>query len=482
MLLPKLLADSLSGDAVPAIEIFGLAADSREVRPGFLFAALRGKKTDGGAFVKAAVSAGAVAILTGVDTKLPNLPVPVVRAGDPRRALSLAAARLHPRQPRHLVAVTGTSGKTSVSVFVRQIFEAAGHPAASLGTIGLVAPGRAEPGGLTTPDPIRLHRTLDALATSGIDHAAIEASSHGLDQRRLDGLRLVAAGFTNLGRDHLDYHSDVEDYLRAKLLLFSDLLPSEGAAAISADSEVAPRVIAAVRPGARVITVGAAGRDIRILSSEPEGLSQRLALDAFGYRARVMLPLAGTFQAANAVMAAGLAIAAGIEAKTAINALSLLKGAPGRLDKVGETADGAAVFVDYAHKPEAIRAALTALRPMTKGRLIVVFGAGGDRDAGKRPLMGAAAAETADLVIVTDDNPRTEDPGPIRRAILSGAPGAIEIAGRGRAIEEAVAMLRSGDILCIAGKGHETGQTIGDTIIPFSDHEVAAKALRKMRA
>ncbi|MGD9739174.1 MAG: UDP-N-acetylmuramoyl-L-alanyl-D-glutamate--2,6-diaminopimelate ligase [Bauldia sp.] len=481
MLLGDLLRDSIPAGA-PAVEVVGITADSRAVRPGLLFAALRGAKADGAAFAAAAIAAGAAAILAPTDFALDDPGIPVVRVDDPRRALALAAARFYPRQPRHLVAVTGTSGKTSVAVFTRQIFEAAGFPAASVGTIGVVAPGRIEPGGLTTPDPVKLHRTLDELAAAGVDHAAIEASSHGLDQHRLDGLRLAAAGFTNLGRDHLDYHPDVEDYFRAKLRLFSEILPEGGTAVVNADSEYAPRVIGAVRRGARTMTVGEAGEDIRILSARPDGLAQVLALEVFGSRAEIRLPLAGTFQAANAAMAAGLAIAAGIDPATAIAALEKLEGAPGRLDKVGETPDGAAVFVDYAHKPEAIRAALAALRPMTSGRLIVVFGAGGDRDPGKRPLMGAAAAETADIVIVTDDNPRSEEPAAIRRAILAGAPGAIEIAGRAAAIDAAVAMLRHGDVLCVAGKGHETGQTIGDMIFPFSDHEVVREALGRVRA
>jgi UDP-N-acetylmuramoyl-L-alanyl-D-glutamate--2,6-diaminopimelate ligase len=449
------------------------------VKRGFLFVALRGAKDDGARFVADAVAAGAAAVVIGDDVPPPPAPVPVLTATDPRLTLALAAAKLHPRQPKHLVAVTGTSGKTSVSVFTRQIFEAAGHPAASLGTIGLVDRGRAIPGGLTTPDPVKLHDTLDRLARDGVEHVAIEASSHGLDQHRLDGLRLAAAAFTNLGRDHLDYHPTVADYLAAKLRLFRELLPDGSTAVVNADSDVAPDVVAAVPPGRRLITVGAKGGDIRLDGIATEGLAQVLSLQAFGRPVSVRLPLAGTFQAENALVAAGLASGGGIAAETAIAALESLVGAPGRLEKAGE-ANGAAIFIDYAHKPEAVRAALAALRPMTRGRLIVVLGAGGDRDPGKRPLMGAAATEAADVVIVTDDNPRSEDPAVIRRAILGGAKGAIEIAGRGAAIGEAIAMLRPGDVLCIAGKGHETGQIVGSTVLPFSDHEAVRDALRKV--
>lgn len=474
------LAAALTVDpADAALDISGLAADSRDIRPGFLFAALRGDKADGTRFVGAAVAAGAAAVLAGRDEDMPDPGVPVIRADDPRRALALMAARFFPRQPDRLVAVTGTSGKTSVAEFARQIFAAAGHPAASIGTLGVIGPEGRKGGGLTTPDPVRLQRQLDELARGGVTHAALEASSHGLDQRRLDGLRLAAAGFTNLGRDHMDYHATVDAYLAAKRRLFEVVLPPGGTAVVDTDSE-AGRIIAeaAHAAGRRVMAVGRGGADIRF-TAEPDGFGQRLRLQLSERAAEVRLPLAGTFQASNAVMALGLTIAAGIDADAAIAALEGLRGAPGRLEKVAETEDGAAIFVDYAHKPEAVQAALSALRPMTRGRLIVVIGAGGDRDPGKRPLMGRAAAETADIVVVTDDNPRSEDPAAIRAAILEGAPGAIEIAGRGRAIGEAVAMLRPGDVLCVAGKGHETGQEIKGEIFPFSDREAVLAALRE---
>lgn len=482
---PMMLLGSLASTDFPlapeaaALAITGLTADSRAVEPGFLFAALKGVAADGLRFVPDAVKRGAAALLCAADASLEADPgVPVLRAEDPRIALSMLAARFHPLQPASLVAVTGTAGKTSVSVFARQIFASAGFGAASIGTIGVVAPWGAEYGSLTTPDPVELHATLDRLARQGVTHAALEASSHGLDQHRLDGVRLVAAGFTNLGRDHMDYHATVEDYFAAKMRLFAEILPEGATAVIDADGPYAARAatIAGDR-GQRIITTGAAGGGIRLLSAMPDGLHQALALDVFGSRIEVDLPLAGAFQVSNALVAAGLAVAAGIEPSAAVAALAHLEGAPGRLEKVGVTRSGGAIFVDYAHKPDALDHALAALRPMTRGRLIVVFGAGGDRDAGKRPLMGEIATRRADVVIVTDDNPRSEDPAAIRAAILAAAPGAVEIGDRRRAIAEAVAMLGEGDVLCVAGKGHETGQIVNGMVHPFSDHEAIAAAL-----
>ena len=467
------------GPEAAAVEITGLSADSRAIQPGFLFAALKGVAADGVRFAPEAVKLGAVALLCAADSSLASDPgIPVLRAADPRVALAHFAARFYPRQPETLVAVTGTAGKTSVAVFVRQIFAAAGHQAASIGTIGIVAPAGSEYGNLTTPDPIALHEALDRLARAGVSHAALEASSHGLDQRRLDGVRLTAAGFTNLGRDHMDYHPTVEDYFAAKMRLFAEILPEGGAAVIDADGPYAERVatIAGDR-GQRILTTGAAGTAIRLVSARAEGLHQALELDVFGEAMTVDLSLAGAFQASNALVAAGLAIAAGIAPATAIAALATLEGAPGRLEKVGVTRTGGAVFVDYAHKPDALDHALAALRAMTRGRLIVVVGAGGDRDPGKRPLMGEVATRRADIVIVTDDNPRSEDPAAIRAAVLAGAPGAIEIGDRGRAIAEAVAMLREGDVLCVAGKGHETGQIVQGVVHPFSDHAAVHSAI-----
>jgi UDP-N-acetylmuramoyl-L-alanyl-D-glutamate--2,6-diaminopimelate ligase len=483
MLLGSLAADLTVPDGARPLDIRGITSDSRGVGDGFLFAALPGTTTDGARFAAAAVAGGAAAILAGDDAEIAASGVPVLRAADPRRAFALLAARFYPLQPERLVAVTGTSGKTSVAEFTRQIFAAAGKRAASIGTLGIVTAAKHEYGTLTTPDTVKLHRDLDRLAGEGITHVAVEASSHGLDQRRLDGLRLTAAAFTNLGRDHMDYHPTVADYLNAKLRLFRDILPATGTAVIAMDGARAEEVLAAVGArGQKVIRTGIAGEELRLAAQKPEGFSQRLHIVASGRAYDVLLPLAGAFQASNALVAAGLAIAAGIDVETALTALGGLKGAPGRLELVGRTPNAAMVFVDYAHKPEAIVNALAALRPMTAGRLIVVIGAGGDRDPGKRPLMGKAAAENADIVIVTDDNPRSEDPGTIRRAVLAGAPDAIEIGDRGEAIASAVAMLQAGDVLCIAGKGHETGQIVGRTTLPFSDSQRARQALGLVEA
>ena len=475
MLLGNLAtADLTLPEGCGRIEIAGLSADSRAIESGFLFAALPGSAADGARFAGDAVGRGAVAILAGRAAKVDVGPdVAVVRADDPRLALALMAARFHPRQPEKLVAITGTSGKTSVAAFARQIFEAAGKSAASIGTLGVVSRKWTEYGSLTTPDPVALHAMLDRLAGDGVSHAAIEASSHGLDQRRLDGLRIVAAGFTNLGRDHLDYHPTVADYLAAKLRLFTAILPGEGAAVVDMDGAHAGEVAAAVADrGQRLIGIGWQGRDLRLIENRPDGFSQRLRIEAFGKPYTILLPLAGGFQVSNALVATGLAIGAGIDADTALGALTTLEGAPGRIELVGRKANGALVFVDYAHKPDALESVLTALRPMTSGKLVVVFGAGGDRDQGKRPLMGEAAARLADTVIVTDDNPRSEEPATIREAIMTGVPDAIEIGDRARAIREGVAMLAPGDVLCVAGKGHETGQIVGTQNFDFSDHAV----------
>ncbi len=481
------------GELVPAgitvpgaasdLAVRGLTADSRAAAPGFLFAALSGARTDGARFVADAVGRGAVAVLAGRDAALPEpLGVPVLLADDPRAALAAIAARFYPRQPDHLVAVTGTSGKTSVAVFARQIFAHAGKAAASIGTIGVVSPAGSDYGALTTPDPVTLHQTLDRLAREGVTHAALEASSHGLDQHRLDGVRLAAAGFTNLGRDHMDYHPTVEHYLAAKLRLFRDLLPEGGVAVADVDGPYGASVReVALRRGQTFIDIGRAAAAIRIAAVRPDASGQTIEIDGAYGRHVVALPLAGTFQVSNALVAAGLAIGAGIDADSAFAALGQLVGAPGRLERVGAIG-GALVFVDYAHKPDAIEQALAALRPMTRGRLIVVFGAGGDRDPGKRPLMGAAAVRAADVVIVTDDNPRSEEPAAIRAAILAAAPGAIEIADRGAAIRTAIAMLAPGDVLCIAGKGHETGQIVNGVVHPFSDHAVTLAAIAEREA
>ena len=465
------------------IQVSGVTADSRTVKAGDVFVAIAGGKTDGARFVDLAITAGAVAI---VAERAPVTALPVgiafMRVANPRRALASIASKFFPRQPRTIAAVTGTSGKTSVAAFTRQIWTANAHRAASIGTIGIVSPRGESYGALTTPDTVELHRSLDALASEGVSHLAIEASSHGLDQYRLDGLRIAAAAFTNITRDHLDYHTNFESYLAAKLRLFEELLPRGAAAIIDVDHEHADAVASAAQAcGLAIMTVGRKGSGIRLVSLARDGFGQKLQLEHGRKVCRIRLPLVGEFQAENAVVAAALAIATGDDADAVFAALEHLDGAKGRLERVGESG-GAQIFVDYAHKPDALAKALEALRPYAAGRLLVVFGAGGDRDRGKRPLMGAVAAAKADRVIVTDDNPRSEDPAAIRAAIMAAAPGATEIGDRREAIRRAIADLRLGDILLIAGKGHETGQIIGDRIMPFSDHEAVAAALKELAA
>jgi UDP-N-acetylmuramoyl-L-alanyl-D-glutamate--2,6-diaminopimelate ligase len=463
--------------------VSGVTADSRTVKRGDAFVAIAGGKADGARFIDPAIAAGAVAI---VAERAPATPLPsgitFVQVANARRALASIASKLFPRQPATIVAVTGTSGKTSVAAFTRQIWAAHGHRAASIGTVGIVSPRGETYGALTTPDPVELHRSLDALAGDGVSHLAIEASSHGLDQYRLDGLRIAAAGFTNITRDHLDYHQNFAAYLTAKLRLFAELLPPGAAAIINVDHEHAAAVQSAAQArGLAITTVGRKGSGIRLLEAVRDGFGQKLRIEHQRKLYRIRLPLVGGFQAENALLAAGLAISTGDDPDAVFAALERLDGAKGRLERVGESR-GAQIFIDYAHKPDALAKALEALRPYASGRLLVVFGAGGDRDPGKRPLMGAVAAAKADRVIVTDDNPRSEDAAAIRAAILASAPGATEIGGRREAIRRVIAELRAGDILLIAGKGHETGQIIGDRIMPFSDHEAVATALKELAA
>jgi UDP-N-acetylmuramoyl-L-alanyl-D-glutamate--2,6-diaminopimelate ligase len=459
------------------VEINGITADSREARPGWLFAALPGAKADGAQFIADAISKGAAAILTrngaagGAQTS-----VPVLTSREPRRTLALMAARLYPAQPATTVAVTGTSGKTSVADFTRQIFAHLGHKAASLGTIGLMKPNGSIYGGLTTPDPVALHRTLAELAGEGVTHLAFEASSHGLDQFRLDGVRLKAAAFTNLGRDHLDYHPTMEAYLAAKLRLFTELLPPDGTAVLNMDAKEADEVIVPALANRRTLLVGWKGEDLQIESLAPDVFAQSLRVRHGGKITHIRLPLLGAYQASNALLAAGLVVATGAPADRVLSTLPKLEGVKGRLEIMG-LARGGLVVIDYAHKPDALTAALKALRPFAPGRLVCVFGCGGDRDKGKRPIMGRIAASLANTVIVTDDNPRSEDPRTIRAEILAGAPGAREIGDRAEAIRAGARLLGTGDVLLVAGKGHETGQIIGSRIIPFSDHDAVRDVL-----
>lgn len=462
-----------------AKEYTGLASDSRKVGPGYLFAALPGTRADGAAYIADAVRRGAIAVLGLPQVRgiAQSQGVRFIGDENPRRRLALIAAKHFARQPRVVAAVTGTNGKTSVAVFLRQIWARLGRQAASLGTIGLVAPSLELKLDHTTPDPIVLHDLLAQLNDMGIDHLALEASSHGLDQYRLDGVEVRAAAFTNITRDHLDYHPDFEHYLRAKLRLFTEILQSRGVAVINADALHAEAFVRAAQFGrAEILTVGAAAETLKLLASEPRAAGQVLSIAHAGRIYDVALPLVGGFQASNALVAAGLAIGLGESADQVFAAMSTLQGVPGRLQKVASAASGAAIYVDYAHTPDALANVLKAVRPHVAGRLVVVFGCGGDRDAGKRPLMGEVAARHADSVIVTDDNPRTEDAGLIRKAVLAGCPSALEIGDREQAIAHAVAALGPDDALVIAGKGHETGQIIGTHVRPFSDAEEAVKA------
>jgi len=463
------------------LEIAGLTSDSRQVKPGFLFAAIPGSRADGRDFIGGAVERGAVAILAppGADNQeavagLDRRRVAVIVDENPRRRFALLAARFFSGQPSTVAAVTGTNGKTSVVWFLRQIWASLGHNAASLGTLGLHGPDLRTSGRLTTPDPVQLHRTLARLKLTGVEYLAMEASSHGLAQHRLDGVRIAAAAFTNLSRDHLDYHGCADAYLAAKARLFSDLLTDNGTAVLNADAPHASHMAAvAERRGLPILTFGTSGRDIRLDAVEPIADCQRVTVTIDGATNNVLLPLVGDFQAWNALCAVGLAIATGADGQAALAALETLQGVPGRLECVAHMNSGARVYVDYAHTPDALASVLRALRPQTPGKLFVVFGCGGDRDPGKRFEMGRIAAQLADKAVVTDDNPRGEQPADIRRHILAACPEATEIGDRAEAIAHAILGLAAGDVLVIAGKGHETGQTIGDQVLPFDDADVA---------
>lgn len=463
------------------IRITGLAVDSRDVKPGFLFAALPGTKMHGGEFIQYAIRQGAGAILTDregaaiAQAEIATSGIPVVVAQDPRQALAYAAALWFGAQPEIMVAVTGTNGKTSVASFTRQLWTLMGSEAVNIGTTG-VEGAYTTPLAHTTPEPVTLHKVLADLAGHGITHAAMEASSHGLVQRRLDGVRLLAAAFTNLSQDHLDYHDTFEEYFAAKAGLFERVLPEDGTAVINIDADYGVDMAAVAEArGQDLLTVGrseAAALRIRAQRFDSTGQDVRFEWNGVAHTAR--LDLIGGFQAENALVAAGLCIGTGSDIEETFQALSSLSTVRGRMELAATRANGASVFVDYAHTPDALRTALRAMRPHTLGRLVAVVGAGGDRDQGKRVLMGQAAAEEADLVFVTDDNPRSEDPAAIRKMVMQGAPEAIEVGDRAEAILRAVDALQPGDTLLVAGKGHETGQIVGDDILPFDDVEQAS--------
>ncbi len=463
-------------------DITGLTADSRQVERDFLFAAIPGSQVDGRRFIPDALDFGAAAILSTIDVQAEvaaGASTILIADPEPRRQFAWMADRFFDAQPETQVAVTGTNGKTSVVTFVQQIWTALGFSAVSLGTLGIRGPGVDRNISLTTPDPVSLHRDLASLCDVGISHLAIEASSHGLDQFRLDGLRLNAAGFTNLSHDHIDYHGTNEAYLSCKLRLFGELVPPGGAAVLNADSDVYAAVRnAAVKAGLSILSYGSAAADIQLKSLTPRADGQRLAVAFARESVTVDLPLVGDFQAWNVLCALGLVLATGgTTFKETALALRTLKGVPGRLEHVGSRQNGAAVYVDYAHTPDALKAVLKALRPHTRGRLLVIFGCGGDRDPGKRSMMGQTATALADIVVVTDDNPRSEEPAAIRAAVLAASPRAIEIGDRRTAIRRTVASLETGDVLVVAGKGHEQGQIVGDAILFFDDAVIARQAI-----
>ena len=462
------------------LQITGLSSDSRQVKPGYLFAALAGARADGTRFIADAASHGAAAVLAepAAAEACAAAGLPLIADTQPRRRYAHAAARFFAPQPRTVAAVTGTNGKTSVVVFLRQIWEHLGKAAASLGTLGVAAPGFAAGPSLTTPEPAALHATLQALAAAGIEHVALEASSHGLAQYRCDGVILTAAAFTNLSRDHLDYHGDEDSYMAAKARLFADVLPAGGCAVINTD-DARGQVLAehCRQRGQRLITFGAATADIALSDRRVLAAGQRFNVSHDGCNYDIATKLLGDFQASNLLCAAGLAIACGEKPAAVFATLVQLTGAPGRLQTVALDAAGGPVVVDYAHTPDALSAVLGALRPHVSGRLHLVFGCGGDRDAGKRPMMGAIAAKHADSVIVTDDNPRSEDPAAIRAAIRTSCPDARDIGDRAEAIAAGIAAMAEGDALLIAGKGHEVTQIIGEQRLPFDDAAVARDAM-----
>ncbi len=469
-------------DAVSELPVADISSNSQEVTGGALFFGLPGTKVDGASFARQAEQNGAIAVVVSEQSEVEALDIPVVRVANIRQVLANSAARFAGSQPQTMAAVTGTAGKTSVATFLRQIWTSAGFKAASIGTTGVVAPGLEEYGNLTTPDPVSLHKLLAMLAGDGVTHASMEASSHGLDQHRVDGVKLSAAAFTNLGRDHMDYHPTVDDYLDAKLLLFRERIDPGTPAIVFSDDEFSGAVIdASSAAGNDVRTVGRKGDFICLKKVEHLKQSQVIELEHGGEFYRVELPLAGDFQVSNALVASGLAISTGVEAGTAFAALETLQGASGRLELVAKDQNGVPVYVDYAHKPDALENVLKSLRPFTPGRIVVVFGCGGDRDRGKRPIMGEIAARLSDIAIVTDDNPRSEDPAAVRSEIVAACPGAIEIGDRKEAIHHAIQLLENGDCLVVAGKGHEEGQIVGSKVLPFSDHQVVREAIGGVR-
>lgn len=466
------------------LPISGVTSDSREVRENYLFAAMVGEKQDGVKFIHDAIHHGANIILAGEGVSLPaDAPahVQIINVKNPRQAFAKITAKFYKKQPKNIVAVTGTSGKTSTVSFVQQLWHLSGIvKCASLGTLGLRGPGLRRYGSLTTPDTQSLHADLADLSAVGIQHLAMEASSHGLDQYRLDGVKVKAAAYTNLSRDHLDYHKDMDGYFTAKSRLFSELIEEGGTAIINADDEYAERLVKICEArNLKIITFGVKGKDIKLTNRIPKPDGQDIQFEVAGKTYDITLPLVGEFQVMNALCALGLVLSQDNDADKYIPLLEKLRGVPGRLQLVSGHPKGA-VYVDYAHKPAALEAILKTLRPHTENNLVCVFGCGGNRDPGKRAIMGKISNELADIVIVTDDNPRHEDPTKIRAQILEAVPKAIEIPDRAAAIQKAVMELEEGDVLVVAGKGHEQGQIVGETVHIFDDVEEVKKAIEKV--
>ena len=479
------LTDLINGDKGENIPVSGVTSDSRQVKKNYLFAALPGSKSKGSDFIADAIDHGASIILAGEDVVLPdNIDKDVVLINDnnPRQAFAKIAAKFYKLQPEHIVAVTGTSGKTSTVSFVQQIWHLSGIiKCASLGTLGLSAPGLRRYGSLTTPDTQSLHAELADLAAAGINHLAMEASSHGLDQYRLDGVRVTAAAYTNLSRDHLDYHKDMEHYFAAKSRLFSEVMKQNGTAVINADDEYADQLIGLCKKADhKIISYGASGDNIKLLERVPKPDGQDISVFVEGKNYQIILPLVGEFQVMNALCALGLVLAQDNEPDKYVPILAKLRGVPGRLQFVSGHPKGA-VYVDYAHKPAALETILKTLRSHTEGKLVCVFGCGGNRDPGKRAMMGEIAGALADKVIVTDDNPRYEDAADIRSQIMAAVPSATEIGDRGEAIQKAVQELAEGDVLVVAGKGHEQGQIIDEAVHDFDDVEEVKKAIEEVK-
>ena len=453
-------------------EVTGFAIDHRKVARGSIFGAFKGAVFNGEDFIGQAVERGAVAVVAAPEA--PRSTVPLIADSEPRRLFAELAAKFYAPFPSTLVAVTGTNGKTSTVEMTRQIWRMSGHRSASIGTLGVTTSDEQVKTGLTTPDIVTFLNNMAGLERMGISHVAYEASSHGLDQHRAEGVPLAAAAFTNFSRDHLDYHETMEAYFEAKMRLFERLLPAGKPAVIWADDPKSNEVLGrARRRGHQVLTVGRKGETIRLIEQSPTSLGQTLTLEHAGKSHRLALPLIGAYQAANVLTAAGLVLATGGEWPAIFTAMQRVAPVRGRLERAVISRSGVPVYIDYAHTPDALEAAIAALRPHVEGRLIIVFGAGGDRDQGKRPQMGRVATTLSDVVIVTDDNPRSEDPARIRADVMAGAAGAIEVGGRREAIAEAIGIASEGDIVLVAGKGHETGQIIGDKILPFDDALVA---------